>query len=387
MNKNRSLKIKKFFKFKNIDLKFYLFNQSLVPLSFVEKDKHKHKDDLIDFYKVDILTKTVFGNYVYAFSKEVSKSYPWVIITGGIHAREFLSSDFVFSLMKRFKKLYQNLYVKNLCFCHYNKVFIKSNANDMQKDLIYYVLKNCETELKLMQFNEKMIKNKEKRFIFCKFAKINYNIVFVPQINPDGVFLVKKGITSLSVKDRTKLLKINNYSDDFSLFKANANGVDLNNNWDANWDKNFSGKRDPGSQGFYGFEAMSEKEVIGLGNLTKLLKPVLTISFHLKGEEIYYDFFQSPQKMLRDYSVAKIFSKSCGYKIKSTMNCSSGGYKDWCVEKLGITALTVELGSEKLFHPVGIAHLNEIVFNHKDFFYCLEKSVKSIKFYNKIFEL
>lgn len=383
MNKDKILKNTKIFKF--INFEFYLFNHNLSCLCF--EVKNKHKENLIDFYKVNILAKTVLGNYVYAFSKEVSKSYPWVIITGGIHAREFLSSDFVFSLMKQFRKLYQNLYAKNLSCCHYGKAYLKSTVNFDGKSLFYYVLKNCIITLKLMKFNEKTIKNKEKYFNFCKFAKINYNIVFVPQVNPDGVFLVKNGITSLSEKDRIKLLKINNYSDNFSLFKANANGVDLNNNWDANWDKKFSGKIKPSSQGFYGFESMSENEVVGLEKLTKMLEPALTISFHLKGEEIYYDFFQSPQKMLRDSNVAKIFSDSFGYKIKSTMNCSSGGYKDWCVEKVGITALTVELGSEGLSHPVGINHLNEIVLKTKDFFYCLEKSVESIKFYNKIFKL
>jgi hypothetical protein len=40
---------------------------------------------------------------------------------------------------------------------------------------------------------------------------------------------------------------------------------------------------------------------------------------------------------------------------------SAGGYKDWCVEKLGIPAFTVEVGKDELSHPLGEETLQDII--------------------------
>ena len=39
---------------------------------------------------------------------------------------------------------------------------------------------------------------------------------------------------------------------------------------------------------------------------------------------------------------------------------SAGGYKDWCVEKLGIPAFTIENGANEWGVPVPIEHFDEI---------------------------
>ena len=66
------------------------------------------------------------------------------------------------------------------------------------------------------------------------FDKIkDFNLSFICMANPDGIDLERGEIKSFSKFQQRKLLKINNGSKDFLLWKANARGVDLNNNFDA----------------------------------------------------------------------------------------------------------------------------------------------------------
>ena len=214
------------------------------------------------------------------------------------------------------------------------------------------------------------------RFVEKSISKnLSYNICFVPLINPDGADLCVNGADGLDEEARKKIIAING-GEYFSLYKANANGVDLNNNWDANWNKKFTSKTSPSSQGFYGVKPMSEPEVVTLSELTKQLNPFLAISYHLKGEEIYFDFFQDEKRYLRDKLIARAFAKTSGYAIKPTQNVSSGGFKDWCVGVLKIPALTIELGSDDFAHPYPKSGLDNIYKKNKDFFKNVEKSLK-----------
>jgi len=68
---------------------------------------------------------------------------------------------------------------------------------------------------------------------------------------------------------------------------------------------------------------------------------------------------------VRDEVIAKKFADSTGYKIKNVESVSSGGYKDWCVEKLKIPAITIEVGSDDLSHPISKENLSEIFEKNK----------------------
>lgn len=267
--------------------------------------------------KTKIIGKSVLGKHLYAFMFCNNPQYRWAIVTAGIHAREHLSCDLVVKLMQDFS----------------------SNG-----------------------------------------AEYGYNIAFVPLVNPDGANLCITGTKNLKTKFVNNLLKING-SNNFSLYKANANGVDLNNNFGANWNIKFTIKKSASSQGFYGKKPFSEPESLALAKFTQKLKPFITISYHLKGEEIYFDFFQPAKRYFRDLHIAQVFAYSTGYKIVSTQAVSSGGYKDWCVQKLKIPSLTIELGNDEFNHPYPESEIDNIYDKNKGLFECLQKSLNIYNFY------
>ena len=251
-------------------------------------------------YSVKIIGKTRFNRKIFAVEKRINNSFSTAIFLAGIHAREFISSEV---LMK----------------------MIEENLFDKIKD---------------------------------------FNLSFICMANPDGIDLERGEIKSFSKFQQRKLLKINNGSKDFLLWKANARGVDLNNNFDAKF-YDVIHKNKPSCQGFPGKKPMSERETKAIARYTKSIEPFITISYHTKGEEIYYNFFQRGERLIRDEIIAKRFEKSTGYKIVNVESSSAGGYKDWCVEKLKIPALTIELGNDDLMHPITTENLNEIFERNK----------------------
>ena len=148
------------------------------------------------------------------------------------------------------------------------------------------------------------------------------------------------------------------------LYKANARGVDLNVNFDANWGQGSQNVKVKGDSNFIGPFAFSEKETIALRDFTLKISPHATISYHSKGEEIYYQFFQNEKDEKRDYKLAKQIAKITGYKVKLTPN-SAGGYKDWCIQKLHIPSFTIEVGKDSLSHPIKKKHLKDIYKKNK----------------------
>lgn len=192
----------------------------------------------------------------------------------------------------------------------------------------------------------------------------NFNIGFILMANPDGVELSQNGINSARKKYRKFLLTANNRSEDFSLWKANGRAVDLNNNFAANFGTNVHSKI-PSSSGYVGGKAESEKETKTIVKYLKKMNPFIVVSYHTKGEEIYYNFFQDKVWLERDKQIAERFAKSTGYVIKNPEKTSSGGLKDFVVQKMQIPSLTIELGSDELKHPILKESLDEIFERNK----------------------
>ncbi len=284
-------------------------------MDYVMLKKILHKK--IPHAKLDIIGKTVLGRDIYSVTFDFESQYN-VIIQAAIHAREHITTDLVVKLIK-----------------------------DVSKN--YKIYKDLGTP----------------------------NLIFVPMSNPDGVMIACHGMKSVDDKEIVKMLQdLNCESEDFSLFKANAHAVDLNNNFDAKWGSGKENVTYPAFHGFVGKVPESEPETQALVNLTMYAKPCFTISYHCKGEEIYWDFFQKKTQRKRDKKIAYLFANSTEYKIKSTQDVSSGGFKDWCVQKLKIPSLTIEVGDDNLSHPILKKYLPEIYNRNKNVIKLLPEVVK-----------
>lgn len=193
---------------------------------------------------------------------------------------------------------------------------------------------------------------------FLLTKKIDGQIIIVPQSNPDGASLCVDGLASVPEKYHSFLKKVNG-SDNFSLWKANVNAVDLNVNFDAKWGKGLKNVFYENFENYVGKAPCDQSETKALCNLVEIEKPLATISYHSKGEEIYYKFFQKHKERKRDLLFAKEIANLTGYKICDAP-FSVGGFKDWCILKHHIPSFTIEVGSDKLSHPISTNFLCDI---------------------------
>ena len=196
---------------------------------------------------------------------------------------------------------------------------------------------------------------------------------FIPLVNPDGALLSEVGISTAPSEMKNYLIDLNG-GENFFLWKANGRGVDLNVNFDAAWGTGVKNTRQPGAENYIGEYPFSEPESLALKIFTEKIKPDYTVSYHMKGEEIYWHFSQSTHTCPRDLRLAKVISTATGYPL-AVAKGSAGGYKDWCIEKLGIPAFTVEVGRDDLVHPLGEEALQDIIDKNGRAVFALSKEI------------
>ena len=195
----------------------------------------------------------------------------------------------------------------------------------------------------------------------------------VPLLNPDGALLSQTGLMSVRRKsDQEKLISLNGESKDFSLWKANGRGVDLNVNFDARWGTGAKNVLCAGAENYIGRKPFSEPETRALKKFTEKIKPDYTVSYHTKGEEIYWYFYQSMRTCPRDKALAMALSQSTGYPLACAKG-SAGGYKDWCIQTFNVPSFTIEAGDDSFCHPLGEEGKKDIIKKNANALYDLSK--------------
>lgn len=193
------------------------------------------------------------------------------------------------------------------------------------------------------------------------WPNLNGGIYFIPMMNPDGVSLCQFGVDSVASRERRNfLLEVNGANGtDFTYWKANANAVDLNTNFSARWGTGAENVFSPAPANYVGPYPNSEPETRALLDITLAARPALTISYHARGQEIYWQFHQTSRQLERDRRIAQNFALETGYTLINGERGSAGGYKDWCIEALKIPAFTFETVSTNFPYPIDYAALEE----------------------------
>ncbi|WP_066321508.1 M14 family metallopeptidase [Bacillus sp. FJAT-29814] len=177
----------------------------------------------------------------------------------------------------------------------------------------------------------------------------------VPMVNPDGVSLVLNGPPATEPW-RSRVVEFNKGSTDFSGWKANIRGIDLNDQFPARWeDERARNPKVPGPRDYGGESPLSEPEAIAMAELTRRRDYARVLAFHTQGEEIYWGY-ENMEPPVSETMVNE-FSRVSGYQPVKTIE-SWAGYKDWFIQDWRRPGFTVELG--RGVNPLPLTQFDEI---------------------------
>ncbi len=146
----------------------------------------------------------------------------------------------------------------------------------------------------------------------------------IPMLNPDGVEL------SFMADPR---------------WKANARGVDLNRNYPCLFYEKITEQR-PCREGFKGYYPASEREVKCLIDFVNGVDPFAALTFHAKGEEIYYADENTPYVTAISKGYAQRLAQLSGYRVmppSKEPRVYAAGFENWFRMEKRRPCLLIEL--------------------------------------------
>ncbi|WP_273124346.1 M14 family metallocarboxypeptidase [Bacillus weihaiensis] len=187
----------------------------------------------------------------------------------------------------------------------------------------------------------------------------NASIWFVPMVNPDGVTLVQEG--HKSANNPSKVLQINGGNRDFSAWKANIRGVDLNRQYPAGWNSIVSDPGRPAPQNYKGPKPLSEPETKAMYDFTNIHNFKTAVSYHSSGEIIFWNYNTPAKNVNRDKKIAEMIKSKTGYSLVTPKkNPSGGGFTDWFISIHEKPAFTPEISPYVGPKPVPIKSFDSI---------------------------
>ena len=281
---------------------YLCFQSSRYTYGEFQRDLSRLQKQAGSALRVDVLGQTVDGNQLYDLRIGNPEAKHHLLVFGGIHAREYITVQLV---MRQAVEL--------LAAQQKNGSFRDAAIRDLLAD----------TEIHLIPM-------------------ANPDGVSISQLGMDGIHTeaVRETVRNIAAKDGKQLT-----AGYLQQWKSNANGVDLNRNFDALWESYNDHLGHASADHYKGTAPECEIESKALADLTRQVKFDATLSYHTQGEVIYWNFGQE--------------GVDGNFQALDT-----AGYKDWAISKMGIPSLTIEAGHGG--NPVDPAQMESIWRENKD---------------------
>ncbi|WP_043933879.1 M14 family metallopeptidase [Bacillus sp. EB01] len=187
----------------------------------------------------------------------------------------------------------------------------------------------------------------------------------VPMVNPDGVDLV---LLEPPLNSKDNVVSMNKGKTDFSGWKANIRGIDLNNQFPAHWEieKERKEPKSPSARDYPGVLPLSEPEAKAMAELTIKRKFDMVIAFHSQGEEFYWGY--NNREPAEAGEIATLIAEASGYRPVRTID-SHAGFKDWFIQEFQKPGFTIELG--KGINPLPLSQYDSIFRSVSGLFFSL----------------
>lgn len=200
------------------------------------------------------------------------------------------------------------------------------------------------TTLLLMVQTEMLLLNEEIPEDVC--------LHILPMTNPDGVTISQ---TQQMTEELRAIYRAEGSTldekDYLRLWKANANGVDLNRNFDADHRMGMRANQ-PAAKLYPGKTPENQDESRALANYVRKNNFDITVSYHAYGSVIYWQYGNNTAANDTSHTLAEMLSTQTGYTLKGDSGTEGGGFKDWALDVMGIPSVTIEIGTRSCPLPL-----------------------------------
>lgn len=184
----------------------------------------------------------------------------------------------------------------------------------------------------------------------CSWLYYGFTLSLLPLVNPDGVDLVNDVLDDKQYQRQAQRISNDYPQIPFPQgWKANIDGIDLNLQFPAGWEKakeiKFAqGYRTPAPRDYVGSAPLTAPESKAVYRYTKQNDFALILAYHTQGEVIYWKYLD--YEPINSYQIARYFGEVSGYTVEETPSASgNAGYKDWFIKAYNRPGYTIEAGT------------------------------------------
>lgn len=317
-------------------------------------------DDLCETYKECLSYETVGesadGRKIYEVQLGASGAEHHIFVQAAIHGREYMTAQLVMRMLE--------YYAVNYDIGSYGG---KTYRELLEHTAIHVIPMANPDGVTISQLGAEELNREELgELVYECYQRDKEDLVWEKDAMGDMNWIdyYKQKPFDRSVEGKAEIISFEDYQ---KIWKSNANGVDLNVNFDADWEQ-IEARSEPAYASYKGLYAESEPETQVLVRESGQRIYDYFLSYHSKGQLIYYDVNgNQPQTSEKSYALASALQEIIKYKPVNTQkgyNVNLGGFSDWVQLTLQGTSVTIENGRHPC--PLDIAEFDAIWYRNRE---------------------
>lgn len=329
---------------------------TLYTYDMMEKDIRELEERFGEHLLVSELGMSYDGRTVYCLRLGNPNASKRIMVTAAIHGREYMTTQLTMKMVEYYLINYDN--------GEYNGVKYSDIFDKVAFDII--PMSNPDG-ITIAQLGVDAIRSDElKQRIYECYERDKYLLEYEIDQNGDGLWIDhwKEGGFNVFFSDNPTMISFNEY---VALWKANAWGVDLNCNFDADW-QNVESRLDAAYSNYKGPSVMSEVETTLLYSQALQFDYECFINYHSRGNLIYYSCMGASDEVCDESEkLAKMvseFNKYRPFNQNKTSSVTLGGFGDFVMLKLNKPSIGIECGKRPC--PLALDELMSMYIRNKE---------------------